>query len=175
MVQLPQYKWRIGSATITNSGAISSNSGLAISLLSGGYNKVTNSGTINGNVEFSTSNDQFLITAGKVTGELLMGVGGNETATFQNVTDTNLSGISVFNGGGGGSDQLIFSNSKHTGGSDLINWETIDLNSGSVLSMASNLQLGGISTDPTATLNINNSSLNANNALNSVIQSNVEW
>ncbi len=160
-----------GSATIINSGLISSGSGLAISLISGGNNSVTNSGTINGNVVFSTSNDHFLMTGGTMTGQLLMGTGGNETATFQNVTDANLSGISIFNGGGGGGDQLIFDHSQYTGASLLTNWETITLTNGASLNLNNNLILGGTSlADPSATLNINNATLNANIALNSTIQ-----
>lgn len=163
-----------GYATVTNSGTISSASGLAILIRNGGNNTITNNGgTINGNVQLSSSNDQFLMNGGLFNGKLLMGSTGNETATFQNDTDTNIGGVTLFNGGGGGSDQLIFDNTQHTGGSDIVNWETVNLNNNSALTLSSNLTLGGTSADATATLNINSSSLNANDVLNSIIQADV--
>lgn len=161
-----------GTGTVENAGTIIGDllvGGFPAIELHGASSSVTNMGTITGNVAFFASNDSFLMTAGQMTGQLLMGPGGNETATFQDVTDVNTAGISVINGGGGGSDQLIFNNSQHTGGSEMINWETITLNNGSVLVLSSNLVLGGLSADKTATLNINSSTLRG---FNRVIQSN---
>lgn len=151
-----------GVGTVVNAGSITG--GLVFPTiptieLHVASSSVINSGTINGDVQFFESNDSFLMTAGQMTGQLLMGTLGNETATFNNVNDANIGTISVFNGGGGGGDQLIFNNSQHTGGSDLVNWETINLNSSSVLSLSSNLTLGGTSSDNTATLNISSSTL----------------
>lgn len=158
-----------GPGVVNNAGTISGGSIAAIQMMDGN-SAVNNSGIINGDVVFTNSNDQFLMTAGQMTGQLLMGTGGHETATFQNVTDANIGNISLFDGGGGGDDQLNFDHSQHTGGSEMINWETINLNDGSVLTLASDLTLGGASADTTATLNINGSTLNANDALNSIIE-----
>lgn len=161
-----------GVGTVENAGTIIGDllvGGFPAIELHGASSSVTNMGTIVGNVAFFASNDSFLMTAGQLTGQLLMGPGGNETATFQGVTDANTAGISVINGGGGGSDQLIFDNSQHTGGSEMINWETITLNNGSTLVLSSNLVLGGLSADKTATLNINSATLQG---MNRVIQAN---
>lgn len=160
-----------GPGVVNNAGTISGGTFATIHMQKGN-SAVNNSGTIVGDVRFDESNDTFLMTAGQMSGRLLMGVGGNETATFQNVSDINIGNISLFNGGGGGNDRLIFNNSTHTGGSDLINWETISLNNGSTLNLNSTLTLGGLSADPTATLTINQSTLNANSILNSTIQAN---
>lgn len=159
---------------ITNSIINSTNvTGYSI-YVAGASGSVNNSGSINGDVRFTTANDQFSMSGNvsHMTGQLLMGTGGNETATFQNVSDANIGTISVFNGGGGGNDQLNFIRASHTGGNDLINWETINLNNNSALTLDSNLTLGGVSSDLTATLNINSSMLNANLAFNSIIQAN---
>lgn len=161
-----------GAGIVENAGTIIGDllvGGFPAIELHGASSSVTNMGTITGNVTFFASNDSFLMTAGQLTGQLLMGPGGNETATFQGVSDANTSGITSINGGGGGSDQLIFNNSQHTGGSEMINWETITLNNGSTLTLSSNLVLGGLSADQTATLNINSATLQG---LNRVIQSN---
>lgn len=160
-----------GSGTVNNAGTISGGLIAAIQMLIGS-SAVNNSGTITGNVIFTQGSDTFLMTTGQMTGELIMGTGGNEQATFQNVTDTNIGTISLFNGGGGGGDQLIFNASRHTGGSDMINWETISLTNGAALTLSSNLTLGnnGASGVPTARLNITNATLNANNAFNTIIQ-----
>jgi autotransporter family porin len=150
-----------GVGTVVNAGSITGGlvSATPTIELHVAGSSVTNSGTINGDVQFFASNDSFLMTAGQMTGQLLMGTLGNETATFDNVTDANIGTITVFNGGGGGGDVLNFNHSQHTGGSDLVNWETINLNSNSVLSLSSNLTLGGTSSDTTATLNISSSTL----------------
>jgi autotransporter family porin len=103
-----------------------------------------------------------------------MGSLGNETATFNNVTDANIGTITLFNGGSGGGDVLNFNNSQHTGGSDLVNWETINLTPNSVLSLSSNLILGGTSRDLTAALNISSSTLGLVSG-NQVISSSSEF
>lgn len=151
-----------GVGTVVNAGSITG--GLvfptipAIELHSP-FSSVTQSGTLHGDVQFFGSNDSFLMTNGQMTGQLLMGPLGSETATFDNVTDANIGTISIFNGGGGGGDVLTFNRSQHTGGSDLVNWETIHLNNNSTLNLSSNLTLGGLSSDKTATLTLSSSSL----------------
>lgn len=164
-----------GPGIVVNAGTMTGNLGNTGSFtieLRGANSSVINSGIINGDVGFFASNDTFLMTAGKITGILKMGSGGNETATFQGVNDSNIGSISVIDGGGGGGDKLIFNHSQHSGGSEMINWETITLNNGSTLVLSSNLILGGLSVDKTATLNINSSTLFAHNGLNTVIQAN---
>ncbi len=160
-----------GPGVVNNSGTIAGGSVAAIQMMLGN-SAVNNNGVIQGNVFFTGSNDTFLMTGGKMVGQLVMGTTGNEIATLQNVTDANISSISLFNGGGGGHDNLIFNNAQHMGGSDMVNWETINVTNNSALTLSSNLTLGGLSADPTATLNINSATLNANNLLNSVIEAN---
>lgn len=163
--------------TVENAGTIIGNTA------AGGYpaiemdnpsSSVSNTGTINGDVAFDTgSSDSFLMTAGQMIGQLQMGTGGNETAVFENVNDiNNIGSITFFNGGGGGQDVLTFNNTQHTGGSEMTNWETINVINGSTLTLASNLTLGGVSADTTATLNIQSAApatLVAMNGSNAVI------
>jgi len=134
---------------------------------------INNTGNIIGDVNFTTaSGDSFLMNRGQMTGQLLMGTGGNETATFENTTDANTNNISVINGGGDGNDQLIFNNANFTGVSRLVNWETITLQNAATLNLDNTLILGGTSADKTATLSIQNATLNATTHYNSIIEAN---
>lgn len=165
------------SGVVQNAGTIIGDTGgvgfpaIELGQSSGNSSFVSNTGRISGDVSFdASSNDFFLMTAGQMTGRLIMGATlGHEVATFQNVNDTNIGGITLFNGRGRGYDVLNFNNTQHTGGNEMINWETINVTNGSTLTLSSNLLLGGISADPTATLNIESSTLKAINGANAVI------
>lgn len=146
----------------------------AINIQSANSKVINNNGTITGDVDFALSGDHFTMAgnASHMTGKLQMGTGGNETATFQNTTDTNTNGISIINGGGKGFDQLIFDGATFTGVGRIVNWETVTLKNGATLNLDTTLTLGGTSADTTATLNIQNATLNANYTPNSIIQAN---
>lgn|GEM_PF-4149256 len=167
-----------GVGIVENTGTIIGNTaggGFPAIEINNPSSSISNTGSINGNVAFDTgSSDSFLMTAGLMAGQLLMGTGGSETALFDNVNDSNnIGSITLFNGGGGGQDVLTFNNTQHTGGSDMTNWETINVTNNSTLILASNLTLGGVSADTTATLNIQSASatLMATNGANAVIAS----
>jgi outer membrane autotransporter protein len=148
--------------TINNAGTINGATSIGF-----GGSVMTNSGTITGNVNFTAgTNNSFTMTGGQMTGNLTMSSAGNQAATFQNVTDANIATIGSINGGSGGNDVLTFNNSQYTENNKITNWETINLNNGSALTLASNLT---VSSTTTPTLNINASTLNANDQLNSII------
>jgi autotransporter family porin len=164
-----------GQVRIQNDGTTTGNTAGGFPAIEIGTNAaanvVINDGTINGDVVFDVStNDFFYMHAGQLTGRVRMSPNSNETALFENLNDTNMGRITIFHGGGGGGDVLFFNNSQHAGGSEIINWETINLVNNSTLTLNSNLTLGGTSADTTATLNIQSTSiLVAMNGVNAVI------
>lgn len=167
---------------------------------------VANSGRLTGDVLFGAHHDTFYMTTKALVtpegtlaahtptamyGALLMGGLGDETVTFESVSEDHIgangSMITVFNGGGGGRDVLNFIDSSYTGGQEIINFETVRLMNGSTLvlngpanpppvtaggnlnpGLQTTLKLGGRSADLTAVLDIDARSTviagNGNNA-----------
>lgn len=130
-------------------------------------------GRVSATVNQDDGNDRFLLSGGEVTGSLMAGngadymlwtgglIGGidmgadNDVAVFQGLTDTQLKSIQI--NGGLGTDRLTWQNTKGSNPQRLINWELIELQNASELTMNSNLTLGDSGT-ATGTLTIDSSS-----------------
>lgn len=122
-------------------------------LLGTGNDRVTlAAGSVTGNVATGAGNDIFAMIGGTFTGNLAMGA-GDDLAVFSNV-DTNT--IPTLDGGDG-TNALIFENVQRAGGSDLTNWNTVNLTNRSNLTLNSNLVLAGPGADQQ--LNIDSTSV----------------
>lgn len=130
-------------------------------------------GRVSATVNQDDGNDQFLLSGGEVTGSLMAGAGAdymfwtggliggidmgtdNDVAVFRGLTDTQLRSIQI--NGGLGTDRLTWQNTKGSNPQRLINWELIELQSASELTMNSNLTLGD-SGSLTGTLTVDSTS-----------------
>lgn len=144
-----------------------------------GFDKDTiilSGGTIGGNISVSGGNDSVTITGGTVGGDVLMSFGAdnfvwndggiiygsvdlggdNDTAKLSNLTNANLGDTNAITGGAG-TDTLTFDNVKLDGISRVQNWETIDANNDTELTLDGNLVLGDSGTG-TGTLNVDSAS-----------------
>ncbi|MFC7399615.1 autotransporter outer membrane beta-barrel domain-containing protein [Chelatococcus sp. GCM10030263] len=111
-------------------------SGIAILDQAGAMSIVTQ-GTIIGDVVTNEGSDSFTMTAGSLTGSLAMGADA-DTATFSGVS---LATIPVIDGGLG-NDTLNLNGITHSGGDDLVQWETVNLAQGTSFNLASDLVTG---------------------------------
>lgn len=104
-------------------------------------------GTLKGNVEMGDGNDSFVMDGGKFVGTFNGGA-GNDTALFSAVDTSTIPSID----GGAGDNTLTLSTIARSGGADLTNWNTVNLQHGTSLTLTSNLALAG--TTGVQTLNI---------------------
>lgn len=119
-------------------------------------------GRVSATVNQDDGNDRFLLSGGEVTGSLMAGTGAdymlwtggligridmgseNDVAVFRGLTDTQLKSIQI--DGGLGSDRLTWQNTRGSNPQRLVNWELIELQNASELTMNNNLTLGDSST-----------------------------
>jgi len=147
-----------GNDLITNNGTLNGDASMG----EGNNSFLMQSGRLNGNVIQGGGSDSVTISDGEITGAARTGAGndtlswtgglvgsidmgtGNDRATLQGLTTTNLRGITI--DGGQGSDVLVFSGTAGDQPQRLLNWEAIELLSGSSLTMNNNLTLGDSTT-----------------------------
>lgn len=124
---------------------------------SGGVDIITiTGGTVNGQILASVGNDVFSwIGGGRINSAVLMG-GDNDTALLQALTEAIVAPTPVVDGGLG-VDTLTFDNSQVSTPTRYQNWETVNLDNGSQLTLGGTLTLGDTGTG-TGTLNIHGSS-----------------
>jgi outer membrane autotransporter protein len=120
-------------------------------------------GSIAGEIRASFGNDRFDWTGGAIFDHVLMGQ-DSDVATLSNLSAATIAAARNIDGGEGAaagapvaSDLLKFENSSANNGSQFINWETIQLNNGSILSLSDSLVLGD-ATSLTGRLDIDSSS-----------------
>jgi outer membrane autotransporter protein len=135
--------------------------------LGNGTNSLTiTGGSIGNGISTGTGTDTLSWSGGAVSGAISLGAGA-DTATLTNLGPANLGGTTLVDGGAG-SDQLTFANSAISAIARFVNWETVNLTSGSYATLDSNLVLGGADTG-TGSLTIDASStLYAGGANNSI-------
>jgi outer membrane autotransporter protein len=147
-----------GNDQITNNGTLNGDSTMG----DGDNTFLMQGGRLNGNVIQGSGSDLVVISGGEITGAARTGAGndtllwtgglvgsidmgtGNDRATLQGLTTTNLRGITI--DGGQGSDVLVFSGTVGDQPQRLLNWEAIELLQGSRLTMNGNLTLGDSAT-----------------------------
>lgn len=124
---------------------------------SGGVDIITiTGGTVNGQILASFGNDAFSwIGAGRINSAVLLG-GDNDTGLLQNLTEAIVAPTPVVDGGLG-VDTLTFDNSQVSTPTRYQNWENVNLDNGSQLTLGGTLTLGDTGTG-TGTLNIHGSS-----------------
>jgi autotransporter family porin len=124
---------------------------------SGGVDIITiTGGTVNGQILASVGNDAFSwIGGGRINSAVLMG-GDNDTALLQALTEAIVAPTPVVDGGLG-VDTLTFDNSQVSTPTRYQNWETVNLDNGSQLTLGGTLTLGDTGTG-TGTLNIHGAS-----------------
>ncbi len=111
---------------------------------SSGVDKITISGgTLKGEIRAGNDDDVFTWTGGQIGKRVDMG-NGNDTAT---VSTLDLSHSTVPLDGGTGTDTLTFQQATLGQGSLYTNWELINLNQGSQLTLDDTLTLGDLGTD----------------------------
>jgi hypothetical protein len=111
-----------GAANVNNYGTITGTSGLALTFAGNFANVLSNSGTINGNVDLGDGDDTLTWqNAGTIAGTIGMG-SGNDTATLCNLNSSNLA-FTTLADGGAGTDRLVFDRSV-LGSSIYVNWES---------------------------------------------------
>jgi outer membrane autotransporter protein len=120
-------------------------------------------GSIEGEIRASFGNDTFDWTGGAIFNNVLMGA-DSDVATLGNLSAATIAAAGNIDGGEGAaagapvaSDTLKFENSSAINDGQFINWETIQLNNGSRLSLSDNLVLGD-ATSLTGRLDIDSSS-----------------
>ena len=111
---------------------------------SSGVDKITISGgTLKGEIRAGNDDDVFTWTGGQIGKRVDMG-NGNDSAT---VSTLDLSHSTVPLDGGTGTDTLTFQQATLGQGSLYTNWELINLNQGSQLTLDDTLTLGDLGTD----------------------------
>jgi outer membrane autotransporter protein len=120
-------------------------------------------GAIEGEIRASFGNDRFDWTGGAIFSHVLMGQ-DSDVATLSGLNAATIAAAGNIDGGEGAaagapvaSDLLKFENTNANNGSQFINWETIQLNNGSILSLSDSLVLGD-ATSLTGRLDIDSSS-----------------
>jgi len=141
----------------TGNGTIQISGGSAGAIIQGfGANNFTMSGgTVASVTQGDGSNVFTWRNGGLINGPIVTG-NGNDLAFLTNLTDANLSSTPLIDGGLG-SDQLSFDNTTATTPSRYTNWETVELNNGSVLTLGGDFKLGD-SDSHTGTFSINSAS-----------------
>ncbi|MHC8407352.1 autotransporter family protein [Pseudomonas sp. TMB3-21] len=137
---------------------------------------IVSGGRIGGNVSVSGGNDSITLTGGEIAGEIRASAGddtfvwgnggtvlsailleaGNDSATLRNLTETTLARTPSINGGTG-NDVLTFDTSSSAGAARYVNWETVNLNSGSNFDLDGVFQMGD-NVSGTGVFNIDGSS-----------------
>lgn len=158
-----------GNDLIVNNGTLNGDSNMG----EGNNSFLMQSGRLNGNVIQGGGSDSVEISGGEITGFARSGSGndtltwsagligginmgaGNDRATFQNLTTANLRGITI--DGGQGNDTLVWNTTTGDQPQRLLNWEAVELLTGSQLTMNGNLILGD-STSGSGTLAIDSTS-----------------
>lgn len=125
--------------------------------VSGGTDSITlTGGTVNGQILASAGNDTLTWSGGgKVNSFILMGA-NNDTALLQNLTEANVAPTPVLDGGDG-VDTLTFDNTRVSTPARYSNWETVNLDNNSQMTLGGTFTLGGSDTG-TGTLNNNGTS-----------------
>lgn len=150
-----------GVAQVTNTGTIISDNERAVHFDSVDNATLINSGDLTGNgvaVQFSGGEDHFIWqNSGTVTGSVEMDE-GNDQATLQNLSDSNLAATTEISGGLG-NDQLLLSAAHLSDPARFIDWESLLLRNGSQLTLNTPLvvgdaqtQTGSVSIDATSSL-----------------------
>jgi outer membrane autotransporter protein len=147
-----------GNDQITNNGTLNGDSTMG----EGDNTFLMQGGRLNGNVIQGSGTDSVVLSGGEITGAVRTGAGndtllwtgglvgsidmgaGNDRATLQGLTTTNLRGITI--DGGQGSDVLVLNGTVGDQPQRLLNWEAIQLTQGSRLTMNGNLTLGDSAT-----------------------------
>ena len=147
-----------GNDQITNNGTLNGDSTMG----EGDNTFLMQGGRLNGNVIQGSGTDSVVISDGEITGATRTGAGndtllwtgglvgsidmgaGNDRATLQDLTTTNLRGITI--DGGQGSDVLVLNGTVGDQPQRLLNWEAIQLLQGSRLTMNGNITLGDSAT-----------------------------
>jgi len=125
--------------------------------VSGGDDHVTVSGgEVNGQILLSFGNDDFIWTGGNLHSFVLMGA-GDDTALLQNLTSAQLAAAQLVDGGLG-NDKLTLDNTKAGDPGLLPNWETIQLDNGSELTLSGTTLKLGDSGSGTGTLGLDGTS-----------------
>ena len=158
-----------GNDLITNNGTINGDSNMG----DGNNTFLMQGGRVNGNVLQGAGSDAVTISGGEITGFVRAGAGndtllwtnglvggidmgaGNDNATLQNLTTTNLRTITI--DGGQGNDTLTLTNTTADRPERLVNWELIQLMQNAQLTLSSDLVLGDSGTG-TGMLTINSTS-----------------
>ncbi len=111
---------------------------------SSGNDKINVEGVnLKGEIRAGQGEDELNWTSGKIGNKVDMGA-HNDTAT---VSTLDLSSSTVLLDGGSGTDTLTFQQAKVGQGALYINWETINLNQGSQLTLDDSLALGDLGSD----------------------------
>ena len=106
---------------------------------SGGEDSIAISGgTLKGNVLASAGNDVLNWSGGGIGGRVDMGVGDDQVT----ISNLNPQTLTINIDGGAGNDQMQFINSATDGGAHYLNFEAIDLNQNSRLTLNDTLALG---------------------------------
>lgn len=127
--------------TVSNAGIITGGNGTAISL-AGGVNTINvTGGAITGDVLTGAGVDTLNWTgAGTIAGEIHLN-GGDDIANLENLTETTIQPTTVIDGGPG-TDTITLTNVQTSRPERFINWESVNLLSGSRLTMGGDLTLG---------------------------------
>lgn len=125
--------------------------------VSGGVDFITiTGGTINGELRFGQENDHFeWNSGGQINSFVLMGP-DNDTALLKNLTEAIVASTPLLDGGVG-VDTLTLDNTRVSTPERYVNWETVNLDNNSQLTLGGTFTLGDSETG-TGTLNINDSS-----------------
>ena len=144
----------LGNDTILISGTAFVGGNISVS---GGDDHVTVSGgEVNGQILLSFGNDDFIWTGGNLHSFVLMGA-GDDTALLQNLTSAQLAAAQLVDGGLG-NDKLTLDNTKAGDPGPLPNWETIQLDNGSELTLSGTTLKLGDSGSGTGTLGLDGTS-----------------
>lgn len=142
-----------GNDTILISGTASVGGNISVS---GGDDAVIISGgNVNGQVLLSFGNDAFSWTGGNLRSSVQMGA-GDDTAFLQNLSNSQLAAAQLLDGGLG-IDRLTLDNTKAAGPGLFANWETLQMDNGSELTLGGTLKLGDSATG-TGTLGLDGTS-----------------
>ncbi|UUN86183.1 autotransporter family protein [Pseudomonas extremorientalis] len=144
----------LGNDTILISGTAFVGGNISVS---GGDDHVTVSGgEVNGQILLSFGNDDFIWTGGNLHSFVLMGA-GDDTALLQNLTSAQLAAAQLVDGGLD-NDKLTLDNTKAGDPGLLPNWETIQLDNGSELTLSGTTLKLGDSGSGTGTLGLDGTS-----------------
>ncbi|MDQ3202543.1 MAG: autotransporter outer membrane beta-barrel domain-containing protein, partial [Pseudomonadota bacterium] len=137
---------------------------------------IVSGGRIGGNVSVSGGNDSIALTGGEIGGEIRASVGddrfvwdtagtvrsaillegGNDSVTLRNLIEATLAPTPSINGGTG-KDVLTFDGTFSASTPRYVNWETVNLNNGSIFDFDGAFQLGD-SASGTGVFNVDGSS-----------------